>query len=276
MMTLDHPNIVRLYEVFDTPSKYSVVMELATGGDLSRRIRRRPLPEDHAKRILRELCSALTHVHARGIVHRDLKPENVLFMSRGEDATIKVTDFGFATRRLLGGKLALPKVVNEAAWLTKRKHVTGTPWFVAPEVITRSIYSPACDLWATGVIAYMCLRARPPFDAPGTAAILEKIRKCEWDHCEGEAWANVSTEARHLIQALLQPDYMKRLSAAGVLAHSWIRADGEDYRPAMKVACLFDGDVGLGGDTPGELDERIAHGQAALEAHRTRTQITPR
>ena len=128
MISLHHPNIVRLHEVFETGHKLYIVMELATGGDLLRKVTQHgTLDELRCWRVIAQLCLALRHVHARGIVHRDLKPENLLFTSPAEDAPIKVTDFGLSARRVLGGREQLPKLVNSSSWLTRRKSIVGTP-----------------------------------------------------------------------------------------------------------------------------------------------------
>ena len=92
---LDHPNIVKLYEVYDVKSQMYVVMDLCTGGDLWHRI---PYTEKQAADITRKLVSAIAHMHDNGVTHRDLKLENILFESEDPNAEIKVIDFGLSKK----------------------------------------------------------------------------------------------------------------------------------------------------------------------------------
>lgn len=97
MRKVEHPNIVKLYEVFETSDKVYLVLELLEGGELfDRIIARRNFSEEEASHIIRDITSAVGYLHSHGIVHRDLKPENLLFKNNEADAPIKITDFGLA------------------------------------------------------------------------------------------------------------------------------------------------------------------------------------
>jgi len=146
-----HPNIIRLYEIFDEKEKMNLVMELVTGGELFDEIvARGSFTEKDAANVIGTLCSALQYLHAKKIVHRDLKPENILMSCKKEELppgstepSIKVADFGLA--RLVSDKDMM-------------RTACGTPGYVAPEVLKNKGYSSgAVDLWSAGVILYILL-----------------------------------------------------------------------------------------------------------------------
>jgi serine/threonine protein kinase len=109
---LDHPNIIRIFDVFDTEKTLYIVLELVTGGDLLEFIMEvRAIPEERARSLFLQMASALAYLHSKGIAHRDLKPENLLLLDKKHDR-IKVTDFG------------LSKVLDEGSYT---KTICGTP-----------------------------------------------------------------------------------------------------------------------------------------------------
>jgi calcium-dependent protein kinase len=135
-------------------------MELCTGGHLGKFVERQPhghLSEDHAKTIIRQLLSAIAHMHSRGICHRDIKLQNILMENPSINAQIKLIDFGFGTR-FIGA--------------TPLRTRCGTPYTTAPEVF-RENYDERCDVWSAGVVAYTVICGRRPFQAlviPGELA----------------------------------------------------------------------------------------------------------
>jgi hypothetical protein len=170
---VDHPNIVRLFSVYDVPEYTYFVMELCVGGHLgnliSRQYPHKYLPEERAKVLTRQLLSAVVHLHSRGIAHRDIKLQNIL-MDSGNDATaqVKLIDFGYGSR-----------YVGALPMRTK----CGTPYTTAPEVLRES-YDERCDVWSCGVVVYIMLSGRRPFEAlningplaeAGKAAMLTNI-----------------------------------------------------------------------------------------------------
>lgn len=126
MASLEHPNVVRLYEVFDGDEYTRMIMEFVSGGEMFDRIvSRGSYTEKDAATCIGQMCSALEYMHTAGIVHRDLKPENILYASPDEDAPIKLTDFGLA--RVLSDKAIL-------------ETACGTPGYVAPELLASAGY----------------------------------------------------------------------------------------------------------------------------------------
>jgi len=153
--SLQHMNIVQIYEVGEQEGRPYFSLEYITGGSLEDRLdREAPLPAAAAAQLLETLARAVHAAHQRGIIHRDLKPANVLLTS---DGVPKITDFGLAKRL-------------DAPGQTSTGSVMGTPSYMAPEQAegrTHDIGTPT-DIWALGAILYEALTGRPPFlaDAP--------------------------------------------------------------------------------------------------------------
>lgn len=141
MTQLDHPNVVKLYEVFDDDDYLFLVMELLSGGELFDRIADSDVyTEQEASETLRPIVDAIRYCHSIGVIHRDLKPENLIYLNNEEGAPLKITDFGVA--RFL---------------MTQDKATTavGTPHYVAPEVIEGKGYGREVDFWGIGVTLYI-------------------------------------------------------------------------------------------------------------------------
>jgi len=206
MRRCQHVNIIELVEMFETPQKLYLVLELVTGGELFDRIvTRGTYSEADASSLVTEILSAISYIHAQNITHRDLKPENLLYSSDQPDAVIKLADFG------------LSKLIPENTLL---KTACGTPGYVAPEVLKCEGYGKAADLWSVGVIMYILLCGFPPFYDDNTAKLFALIMNVEYSF-PTPYWDNISPEAKDLIQRLLVfPE--KRLTAAQALAHPWI------------------------------------------------------
>uniref|UniRef100_A0A8B9WTH1 Ribosomal protein S6 kinase n=1 Tax=Bos mutus grunniens TaxID=30521 RepID=A0A8B9WTH1_BOSMU len=211
-----HPNIVKLHEVFHDQLHTFLVMELLNGGELFERIKRKKhFSETEASYIMRKLVSAVSHMHDVGVVHRDLKPENLLFTDENDNLEIKVIDFGFA-------RLKPPD--NQPL-----KTPCFTLHYAAPELLNHSGYDESCDLWSLGVILYTMLSGQVPFQShdksltcTSAVEIMKKIKKGDFSF-EGEAWKNVSQEAKDLIQGLLTVDPNKRLKMPDLRYNEWLQ-----------------------------------------------------
>jgi calcium/calmodulin-dependent protein kinase I len=220
LKSVDHPNVLKLYEHYDDAFNVCLVLELCDGGELFDRISKREYyTESDARQVLLSVGSALKHCHDRKIVHRDLKPENILLLNEADDAPIKIADFGFA------------KVIEEDA-LTS---TLGTPNYVAPEILERRPYDAAVDMWSYGVITYILLSGFPPFFGDTNPEIYKKVRKCDYQF-EAPYWDNVSPEAKDLISNLLVLNPQKRFTIDQVLSHPWMtssKLDSKDITPAL-------------------------------------------
>ncbi|ETW05679.1 CAMK/CDPK protein kinase [Aphanomyces invadans] len=209
LRTVDHPNIIKLFEVFEDTRHLHLVTELCTGGELfDRIIARGHYTEADAAKLVRKILDAVKHCHDREICHRDLKPENFLFATKDEAAELKVIDFGLS-RTDVGG--------SGDSFMTTR---VGTPYYIAPEVLGRH-YDKSCDLWSIGVITYILLCGYPPFYGDSDPEIFQSVRAGKYSYDTPE-WVGVSAEAKDLIDHLLLLNPSKRLTAAEALQHPWL------------------------------------------------------
>ncbi|PHJ21601.1 calcium-dependent protein [Cystoisospora suis] len=207
MKSLDHPNIIKLFETFEDHKNIYLVLELCKGGELfDRIIEEGYFSEMYAGSVMRQVFAALYYIHQHGIAHRDLKPENFLFADKSKEAPLKIIDFGLAAR-------AGPTTVLA----TK----AGTPYYVAPQVL-QGKYTYKCDMWSAGVIMYILLCGYPPFHGDNDAEILAKVKSGKFSFNDQD-WKNVSMEAKDLIRKLLTYDPAQRLTAEQALAHPWIK-----------------------------------------------------
>jgi len=157
--SLQHPNIVQVYDYGQTDGNYFIVMELVEGTDLRRYLRSRGmLAVDRAISIAHDVALGLGAAHRRGIVHRDVKPQNVLV---GRNYTIKLTDFGIAS---------VYKDIN-AERLTTTGMTLGTVQYYAPEQAQGEIVGPTTDVYALGIVMYEMLTGRTPFDGDTPDAV---------------------------------------------------------------------------------------------------------
>jgi calcium/calmodulin-dependent protein kinase-4 len=215
-----HPNIVTLYDIFITDTELILVLELLLGGELfDRMVEKGPYSEREASHHIRKIGLALKFLHRSGIVHRDLKPENLILTHKGDNAELKIADFGLAN-------------VVDNTENAVMKTVCGTWAYCAPEVKTSMTEEggPACytakvDLWSVGVILYVILAAYHPFDADGDcsdAQLWANICSGKFDF-EDPAWAQISSGAKDLIRNLIVVDPEKRFGTDELLAHPWVR-----------------------------------------------------
>jgi calcium-dependent protein kinase len=215
-----HPNIVELKDLFEDSKCVHIVMEKCTGGDLfdrvvnenPARIRHRAEAIKHETRTantMRAIMQVIKYLHSKGIVHRDIKPEHFLLTTdRKESQRIKLIDFGLARKHKKGS----PPMTT----------FTGSPSFVAPEVIARS-YDHMCDLFSTGVTAYFLLTGMLPFDGPSDEDTFDLISMGEFRFPSSSI--HLSDDARNFITKLLRTDPNKRMTAEEALNHPWLKED---------------------------------------------------
>ncbi|PFH35211.1 calcium-dependent protein kinase CDPK2 [Besnoitia besnoiti] len=217
MKSLDHPNIVRLYETFEDVTDFYLVMEYCTGGELfDRLVHQGVFTEALACRIMRQILAAVAYCHAHRVAHRDLKPENFLFLHDNPESPIKLIDFGLAARFRPGQPM---------------RTRAGTPYYVSPQVL-EGRYGPECDVWSAGVMMYILLCGYPPFNAPSDRGIMNKVRAGHYTFPDSE-WNRVSLQAKDLISRLLDRHPRTRISADQALRHPWfvMHAPGDHFEP---------------------------------------------
>lgn len=211
----DHPNIVKLYEIFEDVTHIHLVMELCACGSLEARIKSSgPFAEvgpDNCQKLMAQLLKTVFYLHNCGICHRDLKPDNFLVAcTRKKSTCIRVTDFGLSCTFRPGQVLTA---------------CVGTPCYMAPEILDRR-YNQAADLWSCGVIMYQLLCGYRPFSAD-TDQALKKLVKTGRVKFPAADWVDVSSQAAELILQFLQVDPSVRLNTQNALKHAWIQVDME-------------------------------------------------
>ena len=217
---VQHPYIVRCYDVVETPEKVYFFIELMKGGELFDRIvEKGHFTEAEAVTATVKLISAIDYLHSLGIAHRDLKPENMLMTDKSENAECKITDFG------------LSKFFDEQS--TVMQTPCGTPGYIAPEVLHMKGYDKACDVWSLGVIVYILLCGFPPFYADNDAQLYLKIKKGEFEFLE-PYWDPISADAKHLVTRMLTVNPKTRITCAQALAHPWLRQEAERLQPEIE------------------------------------------
>jgi len=207
---LQHPHIIRLYDVYEEKDFWYLVMEKMMGGELFDRIVAKSYyNEKEARDVCKILFEAIGMCHDNSVAHRDLKPENLLLRSEENDSEIKIADFGFAKKVLTPNSLTTQ---------------CGTPGYVAPEILEGNAYDTKSDMWSLGVIVYILLGGYPPFIEQNQRELFRKIRKGNYEFHE-EYWGSVSSEAKDLISCLLVVQPSKRMSASEALKHKWMTQD---------------------------------------------------
>jgi calcium/calmodulin-dependent protein kinase-4 len=208
LLRLQHPNIIRLKEIFETKTQIHLVLELVTGGELFDRIvTRGNYSEKDAACCVSEMLQAVKYLHENDVIHRDLKPENLLYEDSREDAHLKLADFG------------LSKIIDSEV---QTQTVCGTPGYCSPEVLKGRKYDTSVDMWSVGVITYILLCGYEPFYSDNEAEMFKKILKCEYTF-DSPWWDDISDNAKDLISKLLVLDAKKRLTASEALRHPWVR-----------------------------------------------------
>ena len=212
LKSLDHPDIVRIIESYNTKDSYVLVTEYCEGGELYDQVRNQ-LTETQIAVIFKQLLSGLAYLHSYNIVHRDLKLENILIQeiekskTTGEDLfNIKIIDFG--TARIFNSK-------------KKPQSIVGSSYYIAPEVLNQR-YGKECDLWSVGVILYMFIVGHAPFDGTDDEEITGNIQKGVYRK-DDRRWKKASKEVKDLIQKLLIYSPKKRLTALQALKHPWFK-----------------------------------------------------
>ncbi|CCW63022.1 unnamed protein product [Phytomonas sp. EM1] len=203
MRNMRHRNIVKLKDVLQSNNHYFIVLEHVSGGELFDKIvAAKRFDEPTARKYFHQLIAGMYYCHSYGFAHRDLKPENLLL---GENDTLKISDFG------------LSNLQQDVLLQT----VCGTPNYVAPEVLMERGYNGlSADIWSCGVILYVMLAGRLPFESKNMNSLLAKI-----EHGEYQVIKHISNEARDLIARMMMVDPRKRISIEDVIKHPWFQVD---------------------------------------------------
>ena len=208
---LDHPNIVKIFEFFVEADGYYLITEYCNYGELFDVIKEKGfLSEEIAANIMYQIFSAVYYCHSTSnIIHRDIKPENILIESIDQNThfyNIKIIDFGTAK--------IYEKNKNE-------DKIIGSAYYIAPEVLNKN-YNEKCDIWSCGVILYILLCGKVPFNGKNDSEILQKIKGGKYD-LNRHPFESVSDEAKDLIKKCLDLNVNRRINARSALNHKWFR-----------------------------------------------------
>ncbi len=205
-----HPNIIRLYNVFENADYMYIIMEYCSGGDLFSFLENRNfrIPEKRASTIIHKMATAVYYMHSFGVAHRDLKPENVLMTSDDDDGDIRILDFGLS--KILGP-------------YEKCDEPYGTLTYCAPEIIVDEPYSKAVDLWSLGIMTYLMVSGKLPFNSEDENEIARQVVYDEPDYIRNPVWKSITPECKDFIKRLLEKDQNKRMTIKEALEHKWIK-----------------------------------------------------
>jgi len=226
MKYLNHPNITKLLEHFESEKYYLIIMEYINGGNLFSFVKkRRKLSEKTAKFLFRQIIKGIKYIHSKNIVHRDIKLENILI---DVNNNIKICDFGIG--KILDNK-------------NKKLHdQCGTPMYMAPEILLstkeKGYDAFPVDLWSAGIALYIMLSGTLPFSINNDdiSSIQNEEKKNNFAlqyaiiNNEPKNIDNISIEAKNLLSGLLNKNPKKRFTCDEVLNHPWLNCDNNNYK----------------------------------------------
>ncbi|KAG8234392.1 hypothetical protein J437_LFUL015132 [Ladona fulva] len=207
MKMLDHPNIVKLFQVIETEKTLYLVMEYASGGEVfDYLVLHGRMKEKEARAKFRQIVSAVQYCHQKKIIHRDLKAENLLLDS---EMNIKIADFGFSNEFTPGNKLDT---------------FCGSPPYAAPELFQGKKYDgPEVDVWSLGVILYTLVSGSLPFDGSTLRELRERVLRGKY-----RIPFYMSTDCENLLKKFLVINPAKRASLENIMKDKWMNMGYED------------------------------------------------
>ncbi|XP_024897896.1 MAP/microtubule affinity-regulating kinase 3 [Pteropus alecto] len=207
MKILNHPNIVKLFEVIETDKTLYLIMEYASGGEVfDYLVAHGRMKEKEARAKFRQIVSAVQYCHQKRIVHRDLKAENLLLDA---DMNIKIADFGFSNEFTVGSKLDT---------------FCGSPPYAAPELFQGKKYDgPEVDVWSLGVILYTLVSGSLPFDGQNLKELRERVLRGKY-----RIPFYMSTDCENLLKRFLVLNPIKRGTLEVIMKDRWINAGHEE------------------------------------------------
>ncbi|KAG0307092.1 Protein kinase [Linnemannia gamsii] len=232
---LRHPHIIKLYEVISTPTSIYMVIEYAGGELFNYIVDNTRLSEEEARRFFQQIVCAIEYCHRHKIVHRDLKPENLLL---DPSMNVKIADFG------------LSNIMTDGDFL---KTSCGSPNYAAPEVISGKLYAgPEVDVWSCGVILYVMLCGRLPFDDDYIPLLFKKINGGIYS-----LPSFLSPETKYLLTSMLVVDPLKRITIAEIRQNAWFNVGLPEYLKPLPLGSNEDAFCNLQDDIITELMKKM-------------------
>ncbi|KAK8711409.1 hypothetical protein V6N13_146691 [Hibiscus sabdariffa] len=231
LSTINHPNIIRLFEAIETEDRIFLVLEYCDGGDLAAYINRHgKVSEEIARHFMRELAAGLQVLQEKHLIHRDLKPQNLLLSTKGATPQLKIGDFGFA-RSLTPEDLAAT--------------LCGSPLYMAPEIIQNKKYDAKADLWSVGAILFQLVTGKPPFDGNNHLQLFENIlRSTKLQFPEG-AVHELHPDCVDLCRSLLRHNPVERLTFREFFKHKFLgetskKVDAELHSSSLQSEAMIE------------------------------------
>uniref|UniRef100_A0A3B5BJV3 non-specific serine/threonine protein kinase n=1 Tax=Stegastes partitus TaxID=144197 RepID=A0A3B5BJV3_9TELE len=225
LQTLDHPNLVRLLDTYETANSYVLVLELADQGRfLDYIVSWGNLTEEKVALYLRDILEALHYLHSWRIAHLDLKPENIMMEHASSQPVIKLTDFGDAVQLNPPSSYVHP--------------LLGSPEFSAPELVLGQPASLMSDLWSLGVVTYVVLSGASPFLDESLEETCLNICRLDFSFPE-DYFQGVSPAAKDFVRLLLQGEPERRPSAVSCLQEPWLQPRGNHYSTHLDTSRLI-------------------------------------
>ncbi|XP_057253125.1 MAP/microtubule affinity-regulating kinase 3 isoform X15 [Pezoporus wallicus] len=244
MKILNHPNIVKLFEVIETDKTLYLIMEYASGGEVfDYLVAHGRMKEKEARAKFRQIVSAVQYCHQKHIVHRDLKAENLLLDA---DMNIKIADFGFSNEFTVGNKLDT---------------FCGSPPYAAPELFQGKKYDgPEVDVWSLGVILYTLVSGSLPFDGQNLKELRERVLRGKY-----RIPFYMSTDCENLLKRFLVLNPTKRGTLEQIMKDRWINAGHEEdelkpfFEPELDISDQKRIDIMVGmGYSQEEIQESLS------------------
>lgn len=205
---IDHPNIIKIFEVYVDKNNFYMITELCPYGELFNEIiNNGPFDENYASYVIYQILSGINYCHKMNIIHKELGAENILIVKKekNEYPWVKICDFGTST------------IFDKKEF---EQNIDSSTYYRAPEVLLKN-YNEKCDLWSCGVLLYFLLSGKSPFNGENEEKLHECILKGVYD-LKSYPFPNLSKEALNLLKALLTLDPSKRISAEEAIKHPWL------------------------------------------------------
>lgn len=207
MRDYHHPNIVEMHDSFLVGDELWVVMEFLEGGALTDIVTHARMDEEQIATVCKQCLKALAFLHSQGVIHRDIKSDSILLAS---DGRVKLSDFGFCAQ--------------VSVELPKRKSLVGTPYWMAPEVISRLPYGPEVDIWSLGIMCIEMVDGEPPFFNEPPLQAMRRIRDMPPPKLRNGH--KVSPRLQGFLEKMLVRDPGQRATAFELLQHPFLRQAG--------------------------------------------------
>ncbi|KAH7639909.1 serine/threonine-protein kinase-like protein [Dermatophagoides farinae] len=209
----DSDRIVRLYEVFETRLDFTLILELAEGGELQKVLDdEESIDERQCRRLIRQIIEGIRYLHQKHIAHLDIKPQNILLTDALPNGDVKLCDFGIS------------RMIEDHCEV---REIMGTVDYMPPEILQYEPISLASDLWSLGIVTYVLLSGHSPFGGDDKQQTYSNITSSDLEFPD-KLFSHITDDAKNFIRKLLNRDPKKRLNCDECLQHPWLLLDNNN------------------------------------------------